>query len=76
MNKRKIVKLALAAAVVTLGASHAHAADYSDVSAAVTAVTGIPAQVSTAFLGGATIGVGILILRLVGKGLKKGLGLA
>lgn len=61
----------LAASILTLGALPAFA-QYTDADDVVTAVNGIPAQVTTAFLAAAALGVAFLLVRMVGKGLKKG----
>lgn len=72
--RRNLGKVVAVSALCVL-ATQGHAADYADAAAAVTAVTGIPATVTTAFLAAATLGVSILIIRSVRKGLSKGLGL-
>jgi len=69
MNNKKLLLLA---AVLALGASLAHAADYADVAAATTAVTGIPTTVSPVFLAFLTLGVGAFIIRMVIKYARKG----
>lgn len=48
------------------------AADYADVAAATSAVTGIPTTVSPVFLAFLTLGVGAFIIRMVIRYAKKG----
>lgn len=71
MNNRNRIVLALLASL-GIFASQAHAA-YADADAVVTAVNAIPTSVTTAFLAAAALGVAFLIVRLVAKGLKKGI---
>jgi len=53
------------------GAATAHAADYADVAAAVTALEGVPAVVLPVALAFVTLGVGLLTLRFIGRASKK-----
>lgn len=72
MNRSKFIKVAGAVAGLGL-VSSANAADYATVAAAQTAVEGIVATITPVFLAGATLGIGILILRLVLRMVKAGL---
>lgn len=71
MNRKNLIKAAIVAAPLAL-VTHAHAA-YADADAVNTAVIAIPTTVTTAFLAAATLGVSFLLVRMVAKGLKKGL---
>lgn len=65
-------KLAVAGAIL-VSTPAARAADYADAAAVNTAVIAIPTTVTTAFLAAATLGVSFLLVRMVARGLKKGL---
>lgn len=70
MNKKNLIKAALIGLPLVI-ASNAHAA-YTDVDAVVSAVNNIPGTATTAFLAAASLGVAFLIVRIVGKALKRG----
>jgi hypothetical protein len=53
--------------------SLAQAADYASVSAATEAVTGSMTATTTAFLAAATLGVGVFLIRIAVRAVKRGL---
>lgn len=69
---RKYLLVGVAALSLPLAAQ---AADYTSVTEAVTAATGLPATATTAFLTAATLGVGVMIVRTVIKVVRKGISL-
>jgi len=77
MNKPKsrnlLRNLSLGGIVLGL-VTQSHAA-YADVDAAIDAVEAIPTSATTVFLAAATLGVAFLIIRVVGRALKRGVSL-
>jgi len=75
MNRNwKKIALGAGASLVTLTA--ANAADYADIAAATTALTGVPAVVLPVALAFITLAVGLLTIRMLGRGAKKGMSVA
>lgn len=69
MNKIKYLVLTGSAALAT---NAVHAADYADIDAAKTAVTGIPATVSPVYLAFLTLSVGAFIIGMVVRYARRG----
>lgn len=69
----KSVKLLLAVVLCMFGFYSQALAAYADTDAVVTAVNGIPVTATTAFLGGAGLGISIVIVGMIVYSVRKGI---
>lgn len=71
MKTKSLVRLCIASGLSIVGVA-ANAADYADVAAAQTAVTGVPTQVSPVYLGFLTLSVGAFIIGMIIRFARRG----